>query len=454
MSMVDRPKILIVDDDTAILESLSAGLTKSGYHVDIASNGESAIRRAETGDLSMVIADVRLKGVSGLDLLEALKAGNGEVPVVLMTAQGSVSGAIDAMKRGASDYLMKPFSFEMLDHAVRRVLEGASVDRTVGNAVQADRKALFVTHSPGLLNMLETARKLARSSATVLILGESGTGKECLARYIHRHSSAPDAPYIAVNCAALPESLAESELFGYEKGAFTGALARKAGKFELAGSGTLVLDEISEMPLALQSKLLRVLQEREIDRVGGGQPVPLKARIIAVSNVDLEGALTAGTFRQDLFYRINVVPLVLPPLSRRTEDIPVLVEHFLQKYAERYERPMRQADDRVLEILTKRPWAGNVRELENTVERAVLLYDDPILRSEHVQPSTTAPVERDGVAVQPGMSVREMERHLILNTLAEVNQNRSQAAEMLGISIRTLRNKLKEYREAAKVSAL
>lgn len=453
MSTLDPPKILVVDDDPSILDTLCQGLQRNGFIVDTSPDGEAAMQRVAQGDLALVIADIRMTGVSGLALLENLQKQGSRMPVLLMTGQGSVSGAVEAMRKGASDYLLKPFSFDVLDHAIRRALSRSNSERTpegVPEVSSAGFSREFVTQNRDLLETLETAGKLAHSNATVLILGDSGTGKECLARFIHNHSLQPDAPYIAVNCAALPESLAESELFGYEKGAFTGALSRKPGKFELAQSGTLVLDEISEMPLSLQAKLLRVLQEREIDRVGGGTPIPLKARIIAVSNVDLETSVREGRFRQDLYYRINVVPLILPPLSKRKEDIPVLVDCFLKKYSKRYGKSMLSADAEALETLAGCPWPGNVRELENTVERAVLLHDDSRLQTEHLRAETSASPANGASAIQAGVSVREMEKQLIMTTLEEVNQNRARAAEMLGISIRTLRNKLKEYRENQK----
>ncbi len=335
--------------------------------------------------------------------------------------------------------------------ATRFAPEPVRRDAAVAGSAAEGSEAVFVTRNPEMLSVLETARKVARSDANLLILGGSGTGKECLARYVHRHSQRPESPYLAVNCAALPESLAESELFGHERGAFTGAAGRKAGKFEAAGDGTLVLDEISEMPLALQAKLLRVLQEREIDRVGGGRPIPLRCRVIAISNVDLEDAVRQGRFRQDLYYRINVIALQLTPLSRRPEDIPDLVSHFLGKYAGRHGRPVKTASARALELLASRAWPGNVRELENAIERAVLLYEGSALRREHLHFSNgMAEPEAAGfpTVVRAGVRIRDMERHLIFATLEEVQDNRARAAEMLGISIRTLRNKLNAYRES------
>jgi transcriptional regulator with PAS, ATPase and Fis domain len=293
------------------------------------------------------------------------------------------------------------------------------------------------------------AKGVAASNATILIQGESGTGKELLAAYVHRHSRHPDAPYVAINCAALPDTLAESELFGHEKGSFTGAINRKIGKFEMAKSGTIVLDEISEMPLALQAKLLRVLQEKEIDRVGGTRPVPIDARVIAISNVELKNAISKGKFREDLFYRINVIPLTLPPLRERKGDIPLLAQYFLEKYSLLNKQNNSGIADEAMTLLLEHGWKGNVRELENTIERAVLISGGEIILPEHL---ILEDVEGDfhftnAIPVKVGCTVREMEKELINRTLTEVNDNRTHAAELLGISIRTLRNKLREYKE-------
>jgi transcriptional regulator with PAS, ATPase and Fis domain len=283
----------------------------------------------------------------------------------------------------------------------------------------------------------------------VLIRGESGTGKELLAAYIHRHSRHPEAPYVAINCAALPETLAESELFGHEKGSFTGAVGRKIGKFELVKKGTIVLDEISEMPLPLQAKLLRVLQEKEIDRVGGAHPIPIDARVIAISNVDLKKAVNDGNFREDLFYRINVIPLTLPPLRERKEDIELLAHYFLEKYSRLNQKNILGIDDDAMEKLRSHAWQGNVRELENTMERAVLIGNGELIQSQNLmlEPSDAGDGPSDPFNVGAGRTVRDMEKALIFRTLEDVNDNRTQAAELLGISIRTLRNKLREYRE-------
>jgi DNA-binding NtrC family response regulator len=329
--------------------------------------------------------------------------------------------------------------------AARNAL-GAGPPPSVGTQVGEQRSSQksFLTQDPHLMKVLETARQVARSTATVLIQGESGTGKELLAAYLHRHGLHPEAPYVAVNCAALPETLAESELFGHEKGAFTGAVTRKIGKFELAKKGTLVLDEIGEMPLPLQAKLLRVLQEREIDRVGGGLPVPVEVRVVAVTNRDLAQAVAAGSFREDLYFRIHVVPLIIPPLRERPGDIQLLADHFLAHFAAQLGKDVARYSEASLQQMSRHVWKGNVRELANRVERAVLLTEGDTIQPRHLG---LAPMpESPPAAFRCGTTVWEMERQLIMGTLAEVNQNRTRAAELLGISIRTLRNKLREYR--------
>ena len=310
----------------------------------------------------------------------------------------------------------------------------------------------IITTDENLLNILKTAKNIASSNATVLIQGESGTGKELLASFIHRHGKGKKDPYVAVNCAALPDSLAESELFGHEKGSFTGAVVRKMGKFEMAGRGTIVLDEISEMTLPLQAKILRVLQEKEIDRVGGKKTVPIHARVIAISNIALKKAVKKGRFREDLFYRVNVVALTIPPLRQRRGDISLLAEHFLHKHCKNNNIKIPNLSDKAMSILLKHEWRGNIRELENTMERAVLLGEGEVILPENLYLEESDFDEftdntKKNIPLQAGITVKDMEKKLIVKTLEDVNDNRTQAAELLGISIRTLRNKLREYRQ-------
>jgi DNA-binding NtrC family response regulator len=442
--------ILIVEDDPDVRTMLTRTLGCSGYAVDSAADGAEALDKFRDNRFNLVITDVRLPQMNGLQVLGEIKQAEPRVPVIVITGYGSVQNAVEAMQGGASDYLLKPFSNETLQAAIDRaglVSQERSPVRPDRGALAAERR--IVTRDPQFLSLLKVAENIAASSATVLVQGESGTGKELLARFIHERGGRRDEPYVAVNCAALPDTLAESELFGHEKGAFTGAVSRKTGKFEAAGRGTIVLDEISEMSPPLQAKLLRVLQERQVDRIGSNRPVSMEARVIAVSNIDLEDAVAAGKFREDLFYRVNVVPLTIPPLRERSDDIRLLVRHFCEKFGQMNGRQA-EVSEAAMERLLRHSWPGNIRELENTIERAVLMGtgteivpQDLILGCEQVTAGSA-----QSAHISAGVTVRDMERKLIMATLQAVNESRSQAAEMLGISIRTLRNKLKEYREA------
>jgi DNA-binding NtrC family response regulator len=445
--------VLIVDDDPAIRVVLTQALQRGGFAAEAAAGGREALTRLARSSFSLVVTDLKMPDVTGLDVLRAVQRLEVSVPVIVMTADGSVENAVEAMQAGACDYLLKPFALESLQASVRKALQTQSAGETQVSPKSADSRSsrkTLVTQDGRLLEVLALARQVARSTATVLIQGESGTGKELLAAYIHRHGLHPEAPYVAVNCAALPDTLAESELFGHEKGSFTGAVARKIGKFELARKGTIVLDEIGEMSLPLQAKLLRVLQEREIDRVGGGMPTPIEARVVVVTNRDLAAAVAAGNFREDLYYRINVVPLRIPPLRERPGDVLLLANHFLEKFNTFTGKKVARISTETLDLLSRNRWKGNVRELENTIERAVLLADGDTILPRHLQLAPPDSGEAGGAPrnFRTGITVWEMERELIMGTLSHVNQNRTHAAELLGISIRTLRNKLKEYRES------
>ena len=444
--------ILIVDDESEMRSALCHALTRSGFSVESAAGGTEALLKLKKTSISLVITDLKMPEMSGMEVLGAAKKIVPGIPVIVITAYGSIHNAVEAMQAGAADYLLKPFSFETLETTVKKVLgnnngsDGRQITST-NLKIQPAVKTL-VTQDAKLLNILELAKNVATSRSTILIQGESGTGKELLAAYVHEHSGFKEEPYVAVNCAALPDTLAESELFGHEKGAFTGAIGRKMGKFELAKYGTVVLDEISEMTLPLQAKLLRVLQEREIDRVGGSQPVAMNARVVAISNVDLKQAISKGKFREDLYYRINVVPITIPPLRDRKGDIPLLVEHFIEKYCRLNNRDLVKISDAALARLVHHDWRGNIRELENTIERAILISNGTRLLPEHLflDPADSANYSQPTLSIKSGMTVREMEKQLITQTLQEVRDNRTRAAELLGISIRTLRNKLKEYK--------
>jgi DNA-binding NtrC family response regulator len=452
--------ILVIEEKKAERDALVQAIENAGFMVQGLPNGSQALSRIKSEFYSLVITEAQHQDVSGMEIIRTVRRNTPGTEVIVLTAAGTVNGAVEAMQAGAADYLTKPISAGLLEKAIkatlaRRASGGGKPDSAPGSSKGSAARRI-VTRDCEFSQTLELAQTIAPSGATVLIQGESGTGKELLARYIHMHSHRAEQPYVAVNCAALPETLAESELFGHEKGAFTGAVSRKMGKFETAGTGTIVLDEIGEMPMPLQAKLLRVLQEREIDRIGGSAPIPLRARVITISNVNLSSAVAEARFREDLFYRINVVPLKVPPLRERRGDIPILAQYFLEKFSSENQKAVHRITDDALEMLTNHPWKGNIRELENTIERAVLIGAGETLETAHLlldghrgQQNGSAPG-----AVKVGSTVREMEKELIVKTLKEVDQNRTRAAEMLGISIRTLRNKLREYRQdPAKLAA-
>jgi DNA-binding NtrC family response regulator len=422
-------------------------LASQGVAVDLVTSGEEALRRLERQTYAAALFDSKTDGDGqGLDLLEQMLKRSPDLGVVLITAAATVRHAVEAMRKGAADYLMQPLRAEAIETALRPFLSAKDHRSAPSSRPTSGEDNPFITACAAVRQILATGRSVAGSQATVLITGESGTGKEVLASYIHRHSPRTNAPYVAVNCAALPDTLMESELFGYEKGAFTGALNRKTGKFEQAGRGTLVLDEISEMPLTLQAKLLRVLQERRIDRIGADRSVPFEAQVIAISNRDLEKLVQAGRMREDLYYRINVIPLHLPPLRHRKADIPILVRHFLARYSALYQRRAPLFDAALLAELEDKDWKGNIRELENYIERSVLVGSPTPLGEQTPLPATASDSVGE-MAIRPGLSVKAVEEVLIKRTLHEVNDHRERAAKMLGISVRTLRNKLNEYKK-------
>jgi DNA-binding NtrC family response regulator len=443
--------ILVVDDESDMRIALTHALSHSGYSVESASSGFEAMKKFEADKFSLIITDVKMPGMSGIEVLGKVKKRSPKIPVIMITAHGTINDAVKAMQEGASDYILKPFSTEILEFAIKKVYKNSN-GKTQSKLLEVYSKGnsetkKIITQNSKFLNILELAKNVAPSNATVLIMGESGTGKELLASFIHQHSGQSDRPYVAINCAALPESLAESELFGYEKGAFTGAVSRRIGKFELANHGTIILDEITEIAIPLQAKLLRVLQEREIDRVGGDKAVPVDTRIIAISNIDINKAVKEGKFREDLFYRINVIPLTIPSLRERKGDIPLLANYFLEKYSLSNNKKMTKIAEETISLLLRYDWKGNVRELENTIERAVLLGKGEVLLPKHLFLEELGSNGRKSVPIRAGLSVKAMEKELIFHTLEEVNNNRTHAAKLLGISIRTLRNKLREYKE-------
>jgi DNA-binding NtrC family response regulator len=443
-------RILIVDDDPSMRMALMESVRRLGYAVQGAIDGADALERVSRFRPWLVLTDLKMPRMTGLDLIKEIKSRAPQSMIVLMTAYGTVETAVEAMKLGASEYLLKPFSMDLLERVIANLKEGRDAGTIPSSGPPENRTIL--TQDPGMVRLLSTIEGVATSQATVLINGESGTGKELLARFIHSRSPRAHRPFIAVNCAALPDGLLESELFGHERGAFTGAMIRKIGKFEMAHTGTILLDEISEMTLGLQAKLLRVLQEREVDRVGGREPVPVNIRVIATTNRTLYREVEQGRFREDLYYRLNVFPITVPPLRERAVDIPMLARHFASLSASRNGVAQPVLSEGAVAHLQRLPWKGNVRELENVMERAVLLTGHGPILPEH------CPVEiRNGAAPLPvptapipdptNGSLWEMERELIFKTLTRVKDNRTHAAKELGISIRTLRNKLREYRD-------
>ncbi len=440
----NRTPILIVDDEPAMRLALTASLEEEGYRVLSACNGEEALKiclaRSNKDPFSALITDMKMPGMSGIDLVAQIKKKWADMPIILMSAFGSVESAVDAMKSGIFDYMVKPFSEKTLLNTLHKALHKKPAE---GKIIRSGNKQL-VTEDPGMKKMLKMAEVVAASQATVLIQAESGTGKELLARFIHDHSPRAHRPFVAINCAAVPESLLESELFGYEKGAFTGAATKKAGRFELAQMGTLLLDEVSEMQFSLQAKLLRVLQEREVDVLGGKGTVSVDIRVIATTNRPLLEEVKAGRFREDLYYRLNVFPLRIPPLRDRIADIPALVQHFIRSGAEKNGKEVNAISKEALAILMSMPWPGNVRELENIIERAVLLAESEQIDKDHLLFPENEPIRQEAVPTTV-TTVWEAERRLILETLTRVSGNRTHAARTLGISIRTLRNKLREY---------
>jgi two-component system response regulator AtoC len=428
---------LVVDDEPLICDLLYDSLSVKGYKVVKASNGQEALDILQRNAIAGVVTDVKMPKMNGTVLLKRIKELFPSIPVVVITAYGTVKGAVEVMKQGAADYILKPFSVASLHQVIEKsICDSRDEARPSGEIITAD---------PQMLQILETVDIVATSKASIFIQGESGTGKELIARAIHRRSNRCNEPFVAVNCAALPETLLESELFGYEQGSFTGAIARRIGKFELAHRGTLLLDEIVEMAPPLQVKLLRVLQEDEIDRIGSNVPIKVDIRIIATTNRDIGEEIKKGRFRNDLFYRLCVVPLTIPPLRDRKGDITLLVNHFLSRFSRQIGKPSLSISGEAMHALEMYAWPGNVRELENVVERAVMLCRGSILSTQDFFPHNPSVEPADPVRRLVGTSLYDVEKHLIMSTLEKVNGNKTRAAEILGITPRTIRNKLRQY---------
>lgn len=447
-------EILIVDDEIVQTEMLAGFLGKQGYRSEIAQSGRQALEKFRTGNFDLVLTDQRMPEMEGLRLLKEIKRLNPETIVIIMTAYGSVSSAVAAMKEGAYDYLTKPIDLDELLILIQRVEREIALsreNRLLKEQLRAKFKVDFiVSNSPQMEEALNLVGRVAPSQATVLILGESGTGKELIARAIHYASPRAEKPFIKVNCAALPENLLESELFGHEKGAFTGAVARRIGRFEQANQGSIFLDEIGDLSPSLQMKLLRVLQEKEFERVGSNQTIKSDVRVIAATNRNLEEAIRKGTFREDLYYRLNVVTISLPPLRERKEDIPLLIEHFLKKYNAENKKEVIGLSKEARNLLMQYDYPGNVRELENIIERAVVLCpgniitvkDLPLSIQEFKMGEFMEKAQRSRNL--PGL-VEEIEKQMIVNALKNNDGVQTKAAAELGISERVLRYKMKKY---------
>ncbi|MDR3353007.1 MAG: sigma-54 dependent transcriptional regulator [Zoogloeaceae bacterium] len=442
------PAVLVVEDDIGLREAIRDTLELAGRTVLVAAGGEEALTRLSEANVSIVISDVRMQPMDGIALLKEIRFRQPQLPVLLMTAYADVDRAVEAMRSGACDFLLKPFEpAALLQQIDKYALPNLN---TVTDVIARD---------PVSANLFAIAARVAQTDATVFLSGESGVGKEIVARFIHRHSARKNGPFVAINCAAIPETLLEATLFGHEKGAFTGAQTAQAGKFEQAEEGTLLLDEVTEMPPALQAKLLRVLQEREVERVGGKKPIRLNIRVIATSNRDLAEAVGRGAFREDLYYRLNVFPILIPALRQRPGDIVPLAEHFLGELGQAMGRPHLAFSDAAKERLCAYAWPGNVRELENVIQRAMILTPGDRIDPEHLALGGEIPVfavpgeawheEKlpESEKSADNRNMKDLEREHILKTLAEVGGSRKAAVERLGISERTLRNKLKQYRE-------
>ena len=456
--------LLIVDDETNIRRVLAAMLKREGFEVTTAADGEQALAVLHRSPIDTVITDLVMPNLGGMELLKRVGAEFPDVPVIMITAHGTVDTAVEAMKAGAFDYITKPFEQEELKKVIAKAVRARDLEsRNVHPPAGEGERPPLVGQSAAMRAVYDVIARVADSPSTVLITGESGTGKELVAQALHRGSSRRDHPLIKVNCAAIPKDLVESELFGYEKGAFTGAVGAKPGRFELADGGTLFLDEIGEVPVEMQVKLLRALQESEFERVGGIKTLHVDVRLIAATNRDLKALIADGRFREDPFYRLNVVPIVLPPLRDRKEDIPPLAQHFVEKYDRRLGKRVERVDDDAMEVLLGYSWPGNIRELENLMERSVLFADGPVITGAQLPeslrektPGAPVPIAAMGpigaIAAPSGASMKEivrqaqaeLERELITRALEETGGNVTRAAKRLQISRKSLQVKMKD----------
>jgi two-component system, NtrC family, response regulator HydG len=452
--MNTKPTILVVDDDHAHRTMLKTLLGGWGYAMSDADDGGAAVEMAQAQAYDLILMDIRMLTVSGLEALERIKAFNPAIPILIMTAYASVETAVSALKKGAYDYLTKPLDFDKLRLTLARAMEHLQLKeenrRLKASLASRFERKNIIGNSRGLTEMMETVARVAPSEATVLITGESGTGKELIAGAVHVNSARKEGPFVKINCAAITETLFESELFGHEKGAFTGADRRKEGRFLQADHGSLFLDEISEMPLGMQVKLLRVIQERQITRVGGEQEIPVDVRLMAATNKDLAEQIKNGQFREDLYYRLNVVNIEVPPLRDRPEDIPLLAQHFLARFAQKNQKDIKGFTPEAMDRMIRYNWPGNIRELMNAIERAVVLAQGTFLESADmpvigVIPAGSEKQDKDNRLFSGDVPLAEIEKTAIIKTLAATDGNKSETARRLGITRKTLHKKLKAY---------
>lgn len=442
------PRILVIDDEERMCWALERALSHEGYQVVTATRGLEGIHLAQETEPSMVILDLKMPDIDGIEVLKEIKKFNSSIPVIMITAHGTIDTAIEAMKIGATDYIIKPFKLEELKVQVKQALHLSNLENQVDFLRQelGKKYGKIVGQSDAMKEVALLIRQVAKTGATVLITGESGTGKEVAAVEIHKASNRANKPFVAVNCAALPEQLLESELFGHEKGAFTGATSKKKGRFEIADKGTIFLDESGEMSISMQAKLLRVLQERCFERLGGTETIHVDVRVIATTNIDLAKAISNGTFREDLYYRLNVMHITMPPLRSRKEDIPLLVNHFLEKFDPTHSKKISSES---MKILTHYNWPGNIRELRNAIERALIVCQSAKIQPVHFPKELLNSIDETITPVisltEGGFSLEELEKHLIIKALERHNYNQTKAAKYLGITRPTLLYRLQKY---------
>jgi DNA-binding NtrC family response regulator len=447
---MSHPIILIVDDEKGMRDSLCELLSRDGYQLITANDGYQAIEQVRRTEIDLILLDIMMPGIDGIETLKQIRALNKRARIIMVTGYGTIESAVKAMKFGANDYVTKPFEVKNLRKTIKESIESALAIPDQALVAPNSNIGDLIGESPAMKKFFVFLAKVIQNEATVLILGESGTGKELVARAIHKEGARKDKPFVSLNCAAIPDNLLESELFGYEKGAFTGAVNQKPGKFEQADGGTIFLDEIGDMNIATQAKILRVLEEREVVHIGGLRPIKVNVRVIAATNKDLQEEVASGTFREDLYYRLNVVPITLPPLRERTEDIPLLIKHFLLKYSEEYNKPVKTISGSLLEQFKDYPWPGNVRELRNIIERLVVLGEKDFHPEEHLKfpdPLMDMSKESDVPALKTVRSrfSSEQEREIIRAALEKAHWNKKKAAEMLKISRKSLYEKMAKY---------